>query len=394
MSVILIIGGDEDIATAARSAGGAAVVTVGEPEVDLASFDLVDALTPSRLPDVLVIGGHVEFERAVSFATAMGAAYPAVPVILQQDLDADALIVALRSSVRDVMPSDASEETVREVLHRVLQAPKRVVVPEQPTERRAAFGRTKVITVVSPKGGVGKTSVSTSLALGLAMRAPKKVVLVDLDLQFGDIASLLDLKPVHTLGDVFAGGNSDSLILKTLLTLHPAGLHVLCGADSPATNEGVTGDQVKRLIEELSSQFPYVVIDTSAGLMEPTIAALEASTDVVVISTMDVPCIRSVRKEIDVLAELKVLPKIRHMVLNMSDRQSGMKVGDVEAVIGLPVNVVIPQATEVRLAANHGEPLMLKKRGGGPYVKAINQLIERIESFQRDRRNPNRGKVA
>jgi pilus assembly protein CpaE len=392
MSVILIIGGDEDIAAAVRSGGAAAVVTIGEPEVDLAAFDLVGALTPSRLPDVVVLGAHVEFERAMVFATDIAQTYPALPVVLQQDLDADALIVALRSSVRDVMPSDASVETVREVLHRVLQAPSRVV--EKRAEKPAAFGRSKVITVVSPKGGVGKTSLSTSLALGLALRAPKKVVLVDLDLQFGDIASLLDLSPVHTLGDVFSGGNSDSMILKTMLTLHPAGLHVLCGADSPATNEGVTSDQVRRLIKQLSTQFPYVVIDTSAGLLEPTIAALECSTDAVVMSTMDVPCIRSVRKAVDVLAELKVLPAIRHMVLNFSDRQSGMKVRDVEAVVGLPINVVIPLTPEVRLAANHGEPLMLKKRGGGAYVKAINQLIERIEATQRDRRNPNRGKVA
>jgi pilus assembly protein CpaE len=393
MSVILIIGGNERVVSAAGSAAGAAVVTVGATETDLTTFDLIGALTPQRLPDVVVIGPHVDFERAMFLASSMDLAYPAVPVVLQHDLDADALVVALRSAVRDVMPVAADAETIHDVLRRALQVRQRAASPVVPPA--PVVDNSKVITVISPKGGVGKTSVSSSLALGLAQQAPMQVVLVDLDLQFGDIASLLDLAPVHTLADVFSGRAGDSLILKTLLTVHPAGMYVLCGADSPATNEGVTGDQVRRLLEDLSQQFPYVVVDTAAGLLEPTIAALEVSTDAVVLSTMDVSCIRNVRKEVDVLAELGVLPAIRHMVLNFADKNSGMKVRDVEGVVGLPVNVVIPQAPEVRLAANHGEPLMLKRRGGGPYVKAIHSLIKRIEGHQRELKNPHKGvKVA
>ena len=172
---------------------------------------------------------------------------------------------------------------------------------------------------------------------------------------------------------------SDTLVLKTMLTVHEAGFFVLCGAESPAANEDVTGAQVHRLLQQLSTQFSCVVVDTAAGLGEPTLAALEVTDDVVVVSTMDVACVRSVRREVDLLAQLGLLPSSRTFALNLADKQSGMKVKDVEAVVGIPVDVVIPRSSHVQLAANHGRPLMLRKKRGGPFVKAVRQLVARLQ---------------
>jgi pilus assembly protein CpaE len=248
---------------------------------------------------------------------------------------------------------------------------------EEPVENRVVESR--VVVVASPKGGVGKSTIAVNLAVGLARQAPQDVVLVDLDLQFGDVATHLDLKPAHSLADAFASqGGLDTLLLKTFLTAHPAGFYALCGSESPAAADKIGPKQVRELLASLASQFRYVIVDTGAGLDEPTLAALEEANDAVFVSSMDVASVRNVRKEIEVLATLNILPSRRHLLLNFADRQSGLSVRDVEAVVGLPVNVVVPRSPEVALSANRGVPVLMEKKGG-PAAKAMNNVVKRLE---------------
>ncbi len=115
---------------------------------------------------------------------------------------------------------------------------RRVLRPVEETERYTG----RVITVASPKGGVGKTTVSTNLAIGLTAAAPQSTVLVDLDVQFGDCASALSLVPEYTLPDAVRGpASEDTMVLKTFLTQHPSGLYAVCGAESPAAGDTVRG---------------------------------------------------------------------------------------------------------------------------------------------------------
>lgn len=369
MSLILIVDASPAVTSAADSVAGGQVTSVTIQAFDPEAADV----------NVVVLGDEVPRSRALAMTEAVMARNPRTTVILEGSLSPDELVAALRSGVRDIIAPGAEVSAAVATLRRGLDSAARwsssALAEPKPASRRES----RLISVVSPKGGVGKTSIATSIALGLAQDSPKQVVLVDLDLQFGDVDAVIDLSPKHTLHDVFAMPHLDSLVLKTMLTLHPTGLYVLCGAESPAANEGVSGKQVTALLDQLREQFSYVVVDTGAGLHEPTLAALECSTDAVVVTTMDVSAIRSVRREVEVLNDLGLMPATRHAVLNFASRDVGLTVRDVEATIGLPVNIVVPHAPEVRLAANHGEPLILRKRGGGPYVKAVRQLVKRIQ---------------
>ena len=189
----------------------------------------------------------------------------------------------------------------------------------------------RVITIASPKGGVGKTTVSTNLALGLTAHAPQSTVLVDLDVQFGDCASALGLTPEYTLPDAVHGpASEDTMVLKTFLTQHPSGLYAVCGSESPAAGDTVSGEDVSRLLASLAREFRYVVVDTAPGLSEQTLAALDRATDVVMLTSMDVPGVRGLRKELDVLRELCMIPAGRHVVMNFHDPKGGLTVRDVE----------------------------------------------------------------
>ena len=147
--------------------------------------------------------------------------------------------------------------------------------------------------------------MSTNLAIGLTAHAPQSTVLVDLDVQFGDCASALGLTPEYTLPDAVHGpASEDTMVLKTFLTQHPSGLYAVCGSESPAAGDTVTGEDVSRLLASLAREFRYVIVDTAPGLSEQTLAALDRATDVVMLTSMDVPGVRGLRKEIDVLREL------------------------------------------------------------------------------------------
>lgn len=393
MSRVLVLGGDDGIVDRLDRLNDTQVVALNAESVLSERFDLMRSLDPQRLPDLVLLCDELPLEVSLGLARQAYDRYPSIDLVMVGEFVPEVIVEAMRSGVRDVLAPDAADEVFLEVVRR---AEHHRPVEEQVSEAlamvpQAAPERTRVTTVISPKGGVGKTSVATNLAISFAERHPMDVVLVDLDLQFGDVATTLDMLPSSTVEDAFMPtAANDTLVLKTLLAVHPAKFFVLGAADSPAANEGVTGPQVKRLLAQLASQFSYIVVDTAAGLDEPTLAALEMTDDVVLMSTMDVACVRGVRKEVELLMELGLIPTSRTLVLNMADRESGLRVKDVESVVGLPVDVVIPRSGDVQLASNQGQPLMLRKKRGGPFVKGILALHDRLARMGSRDDAPNR----
>jgi pilus assembly protein CpaE len=374
VSTVLTIGADADLVALFAEVGGGDVVAFGAEA--LVDGGLLRALAAPEAPQLVVLGAEVDLDESFAVAAHVDVVAPSTSVVVVAFADPDLWMEAMRAGVRDVLSPHATAADVAAVvgrataLHQARRAALAPAVDSAPTRR--------VVVVASPKGGVGKTTVATNIAVGLAAAEPGSTVLVDLDVQFGDVASALALVPQYTLPDAVQGAASnDPLVLKTFLSRHATGLQVVPGSDSPAAGDAVTPADVARLVDMLGREFRYVVVDTAPGLTDHTLTALERATDLVLLGSMDVPGVRGLRKELDVLGELGLVPRGRHLVLNGTGPGTGIALADVERTLGAPLDVVLPRHDAVPLSTNTGVPL-LEKGGKDPVTRGLQSLVERL----------------
>lgn len=348
------------------------------PATPAAFFAQLDVEVP---PEVIVLDSGLDSGPALNLALQFDQQCPSISVLLVTDLGLEVGLEAMRAGIRDILHPAMSPSDLRPVLVRASEtAQARALEPEVVNGTTAASlaptGR--VISVVSPKGGVGKTTVATNLAVGLARGARHSTVLVDLDIQFGDVASALNLDPEYSLPDTLRGPASrDTMVLKTFLTLHETGLYVICGPKSPADADTITGPEISHLLRRLASEFQYVVVDTTPGLAEHVLAAMDESDDLVLVTSMDVPGVRSLRKELDALTDLNMVPDHRYVVLNFTDPRSGLSLADVEATLGTAVNLSLPRSKATPASVNQGVP-MLQSGVRDPMTAGLRLLVARF----------------
>lgn len=338
--------------------------------------------------EVIFVGPGIEPQFALDYAYEFDLQRPDISVILCAPTNADVLGEAMRAGVRDVVDPLSGDDRILDAFKRATEAAARARSNVRSTERPAERGSV-VIAVASPKGGSGKTTVATNLAVGIASAAPGQVAIVDLDLQFGDVATALQLIPEHSIADAARSVASlDAMSMKVMLTHHPLDLYALCAPETPAEGERVTAHQTTAVLELMQREFRYVIVDTAAGLGEQTLAALEAATDVVLICAMDVPGVRSFRTTLMTLDEVGLTTAPRHIVLTRADARVGLNVEDIERTIGRPIDVSIPSTRAVPLSINQGTPVLQSEQRRTAVSDALWQLTARFVDVGNDRRAP------
>ncbi len=383
MTDILVVSESAELAARLAMAAGDDAVRSFPP----GSKPIEDAWSASAgfepAPAVVILDCTTSSETELRRAAHLHESRPAAVVVLIGD-DPDALALAgLRAGVYDILAASATPEE----LGRVLAGAKVLAEvrlrdgwsagsPEESDPRGHPSVSGRVISVVSPKGGVGKTTVAVNLAVGLARVAPRATVLVDLDIQFGDVASGLNLDPEYFLPSAVHGPASrDAMVLKTFLTLHETGLYVICAPESPAEADSISAAEVARLLRTLAGEFRYVVVDTAPGLSEHTLAAIDESSDLVLLTSMDVPGLRGLRKELDTLDALSLPPQNRQIVVNFADPRIGLSAADIDATIGTGVDIMLPRSKAAPTSINLGVP-MLQSGVRDPLTKQLRRLVD------------------
>jgi pilus assembly protein CpaE len=240
----------------------------------------------------------------------------------------------------------------------------------------AAHGR--IVTVFSPKGGTGKTSIATNLGAALAKQEGKRTLLLDLDLQFGDAAIMLGLEPDKTIYDlVVAPGELDSEKLVGYTTKHASGLDVLPAPLRPEDAELVTEAKLQRLLEVARSSYEAIVVDTSPFFHGPMLATLDRTDELLLVCGMDVPTVKNVRLSLQTL-DLLSFPSDRiRLVLNRANSNVGIKQREVEAALDTKVRFELPSDRAVTVAVNRGNPVVLSDRGGD-FSRAIRRIAKEM----------------
>ncbi len=272
-------------------------------------------------------------------------------VLLAEEEDPTLLDEALDTDVADVV---LLPQTAERVAFTVRNAARRAAAHEAAGPKRA-----KVITVFSPKGGTGKTVVSTHLAAGFAKHQKARTLLADLDLQFGDAAIMLGLEPEQTLHELATGpGALDADKLRGYLTRHAAsGLDLLAAPLRPEDGELVSDETIERLLEVAAPLYDVIVVDTSPSFHGPMLSALERSDVLLFVCTPEVPTLKNVRLGIETLRLLSFPEDRMRLVLNRSDAGAGLRRQDVEAALGMQVSYELPSAPDVPAAVNRGIPM-------------------------------------
>ncbi|HEY2333323.1 MAG TPA: P-loop NTPase [Acidimicrobiales bacterium] len=327
----------------------------------------------ARRPEVVVLGPDMGTIDALAAAAELDRRHPEIALVLVAWPSSEVWKHALEAGVRSVVPPTASDEELAATVRRLLDRVERTKANTVDEAGTPAVRQHRVITVLSPKGGVGKTTVATNLAAGLAAAHPHEVAIVDLDLQFGDVADSFLLQPAHTIADL-PPGSVDSAGLKLMLASTSSSLYALCAPDDPAVGEDVSEAAVVGAVEALRRDLPFVVVDTGAGIDAASLAAVEHSTDLVFVGSLDVPSVRSVRKLLDALDRLGFTEARRHVVLNRADSKVGVSAADVVATLGMPISVEIPSSVSIPAALNGGSPVVVADPRS-PAARAFQQLV-------------------
>jgi pilus assembly protein CpaE len=307
-------------------------------------------------------------------------------VIVSVQSDTDYLRRAMLAGARDFLskppPADELINTIRRL--GTMSRQREMLIASQPNMAGGGPGSKgvggKVISVYSPKGGSGCTMLATNLALALHTD-DNKVLIVDANLQFGDVGVLLNLQGKYSL--VSLAERADEIeedFIQSVVASHSSGVKVLLGPPTPEDAELVNEVQLKKVLEKLREYFNYVIVDTSSVLRNVELTIFDSSDRVLLIATPDIPSLANIKKFFDLVEKLEYPPDRVVLVLNRVDRRGGITAANVEETLKHAVagQILLDDKT-VLASINSGVPFITGPRSIGP-VQGILDLAQRLRN--------------
>jgi pilus assembly protein CpaE len=218
-----------------------------------------------------------------------------------------------------------------------------------------------MVCVLGPKGGTGKTLTSCNLAVSLA-QSGRKVALIDLDLQFGDVGLALGLAPERTLHDLAKlGGSVDAEKIESFLVPHASGVRVLMAPTRPDQAAGITVEFLRDVYSALRAGNDFVIVDTPPGFTPEVIASIDSSSHVCMVGMLDSLSLKNTKLGLETLELMGYEPGRIQLLLNRADTRVGIGHDEVAAIIGRTPDVLVPSDREIPLSVNAGVPIVIAK---------------------------------
>lgn len=335
------------------------------------SLNQVVSLVEECQPNVLLIGPGMGEDIAISFAKKLTGQHPVGCILLTFSLPAYHKQAAMRANIVEVIQVPADPERLSMAIQMAAGFAQQLAIRDESAQPQK---KCAVLTVFSTKGGVGKTVLSTNMAAAIARATEGRVVLIDLDLQFGDVGIAMGLSPERTILD-FAdhAPDADSKMIDDMLLTHPSGLKVLLAPKEPESADLITGERVVSIMSALKNYADFIIIDTPASFNDNVLAALDESDEICLVLTLDLPSVKNIKLCLRTLSELKYEHVKYKMVVNRVESNVGLKVAEVEKVLNLRAVAAIDADRAVPLSLNKGVPVVLDEPKL-PVSKEIDEL--------------------
>lgn len=332
---------------------------LGETEFAVVGFLGYDSMTNLKIlgysPDVVVMvygssSGNV-FEIAEQvYLDVKGASV----VMLAEDVSVELLTRAMQHGIKQVLDISTVEKTLKDAIIKANSLEKK----RHAEGDLAVRGRCRVISFFGGKGGTGKTTLAVNIAVRLAMSG-KKTLIIDADLQFGDVSVLLDLDPQDTIYELARESNDMSIdVMKSMLTMHKSGLDVLCAPKSPELAEYITDKTVELIINTARPYYEYILIDLAPGFSDTSVAAIENSDIVNFVANVDIVSLRNAKICLGILDALRQKDKTA-LLLNRAGPGIISK-NDFEKILAITPKLCLPDDTKtVSSSINRGIPFVM-----------------------------------
>ena len=298
----------------------------------------------------------------------------------------EVIINAVRAGAREFLPKPISKDEFLKAIKKFIQWEIRRTNEEETNG--------KIISVFGVKGGVGKTTIATNLAVTLAQTTSKSVILLDLNLQLGNAALFLNMQTKYSIIDVAQNiEDLDPAILKDILPKHDSGVYLLGGSPRIEEAESLLGTHLDQIITLLRANFDYIIIDTNESLNEFSLKALDEADSILTVLTVDLPCIYNARRCLDIFKRMEYDQDKLLIVVNRYNSNNGVALDQLQKSIDYPIFWKVPNEDYATVigSINQGVPMSTIS----PRSKAsqnIKKLAERLNgsiSIDDEQKNQN-----
>lgn len=349
-------------------------------------------LSKEMKPDVIIMDINMPDMDGITVTETIRKALPASQiVILSVQGDASYMRKAMLVGARDFLTKPPSIDELTAAIHRAGEMAIEIKKKEAIEAEQRALGGTgipggarklgTIVAVYSPKGGVGSTTIATNLSLSL-QAGNRKVLLVDSNVQFGDVAVFLNIQVKNSVADITPRADDlDDEVIQNVVTLHPAsGLNILPAPGNPEEAENIDSEQFAKTLRYLRQIYDFVVVDTNSYLSDIVQAALSTADIILLLTSQDIPSIKNSSLFLS-LADSTGIDRNRIIfVMNQFDKRIGITPERVGENLKHEIVLTIPYDERLMVSAsiNKGVPLYLDNKGH-PLSKGIGSLVNRIQ---------------
>ncbi|SET59737.1 pilus assembly protein CpaE [Natronincola peptidivorans] len=352
-----------------------------------------DAIKKTRqlLPDIIIMDLNMSMMNGIAVTEKITLSNPDVAVIMvNSHEDFQQMKKAMLAGARDCLIKPFQPEDLLDAIRRTYQIEKKRIANFESVKvhhKKQHSNTPQIVTVFGTKGGVGKTTLSVNMAVEMAKKSSRKILLIDLDLQFGDAAIFLNILPKKSIAELAQEKNKlDISLIESYLVPHVSGIKLLPAPLRPEDSELITSDFIMELLTVLRDHYDYIIIDTPPLFHDTVLSALDMSNQIVMVMSMDLPAVKNMKLSLDLLDTLHYKGKIK-LILNRASEEFGITPKDVEETLDFHIANQMPSDGKLVVrAANRGVPFVMNKSSAkiSRAIEEIAQMVAEDYGYQKE----------